>query len=256
MLDSANRTLDGGPPPPARAKSAKIRHRRENSSSARRTRNSSSRSRPDFTSRFPPVARPRCPSPPSSARRRTRTAAMRAGERRPALSIRLRPAGRARARETQAPRVARTAPPRHAPSRTAPPLHAPALTTLLRTARAASRMLISTALVQLMTPGVALFYGGLVSEDAAVSTMMLSFGVIGVVTVRRTAAEGGGRARARGAGERAPAGERVLARARARSLTTHPTYPHTTPLRPHTCRSSGRSSASRSRLRRTSRSAT
>ena len=43
-------------------------------------------------------------------------------------------------------------------------------------------MLTATALVQLMTPGVALFYGGMVSEDAAVSTMMLSYGSMGVVT--------------------------------------------------------------------------
>lgn len=44
-------------------------------------------------------------------------------------------------------------------------------------------MLISTALVALMTPAVALFYGGMVSEDAAVSTVMLSFGAIGPVTL-------------------------------------------------------------------------
>jgi Amt family ammonium transporter len=44
-------------------------------------------------------------------------------------------------------------------------------------------VLIMTALVQLMTPGVAFFYGGLVGERAVVNTMMLSFGCMGVVTV-------------------------------------------------------------------------
>jgi ammonia channel protein AmtB len=36
-------------------------------------------------------------------------------------------------------------------------------------------MLMSTALVQFMTPGLAFFYGGLVGEGAAISTMMMSF---------------------------------------------------------------------------------
>lgn len=44
-------------------------------------------------------------------------------------------------------------------------------------------MLTATALVQLMTPGVAFFYGGLVGEGNAVSTMMLCFGCMGVVSV-------------------------------------------------------------------------
>ena len=34
-----------------------------------------------------------------------------------------------------------------------------------------------------MTPGLAFFYGGLVSEGAVINTMMLSFGSMGVVTV-------------------------------------------------------------------------
>ncbi len=55
-------------------------------------------------------------------------------------------------------------------------------------------MLISTALVQLMTPGVALFYGGMVSEDATVSTVMLSFSAMGVVTVRSRPRERAGNA--------------------------------------------------------------
>lgn len=36
-------------------------------------------------------------------------------------------------------------------------------------------LLMSSALVQLMTPGVAFFYGGLVGESNVISTMMLSF---------------------------------------------------------------------------------
>lgn len=44
-------------------------------------------------------------------------------------------------------------------------------------------VLIMTALVQLMTPGLAFFYGGMVSETAVINTMMLSFGSMGVVTV-------------------------------------------------------------------------
>ena len=34
-----------------------------------------------------------------------------------------------------------------------------------------------------MTPGLAFFYGGMVSETAVVNTMMLSFGSMGIVTV-------------------------------------------------------------------------
>ena len=44
-------------------------------------------------------------------------------------------------------------------------------------------MLTSTALVQLMTPGLAFFYGGLVGEGAAISTLMMSFAAMGVVTL-------------------------------------------------------------------------
>ena len=47
-------------------------------------------------------------------------------------------------------------------------------------------MLISTALVMLMTPGLALFYGGMVRRKNTLSTIMMSFmtlGLIGVVWV-------------------------------------------------------------------------
>ncbi len=36
-------------------------------------------------------------------------------------------------------------------------------------------LLISTALVMLMTPGLALFYGGMVRKKNILSTMMMSF---------------------------------------------------------------------------------
>ena len=44
-------------------------------------------------------------------------------------------------------------------------------------------MLVSSALVLLMTPGLALFYGGLVRGKNAVSTMMYSFICLGLVSV-------------------------------------------------------------------------
>lgn len=44
-------------------------------------------------------------------------------------------------------------------------------------------MLTATAMVQLMTPGLALFYGGLTNEQATLSTIMLCFSTMGVVTV-------------------------------------------------------------------------
>ena len=41
----------------------------------------------------------------------------------------------------------------------------------------------ATALVLLMTPGVAFFYGGLVKAKSVISMMMMSFGAIGLVAV-------------------------------------------------------------------------
>ena len=41
-------------------------------------------------------------------------------------------------------------------------------------------MLVSTALVLLMTPGLALFYGGLVRAKSVLNTMMMSWGALGV----------------------------------------------------------------------------
>jgi Amt family ammonium transporter len=43
--------------------------------------------------------------------------------------------------------------------------------------------IVATALVLLMTPGVAFFYGGLVRAKSVVSMMMMSFGAMGVVAV-------------------------------------------------------------------------
>ena len=44
-------------------------------------------------------------------------------------------------------------------------------------------MLISTALVLLMTPALAFFYGGLVRSKNALNTMMMSFIALGFVGV-------------------------------------------------------------------------
>ncbi|MDO7869192.1 ammonium transporter [Nocardioides jiangxiensis] len=44
-------------------------------------------------------------------------------------------------------------------------------------------LLVATALVIFMTPGVAFFYGGLVKAKSVVSMMMLSFGALGLITV-------------------------------------------------------------------------
>ena len=47
-------------------------------------------------------------------------------------------------------------------------------------------MLVSTALVLLMTPGLALFYGGQVRARSALNMIMMSFvsmGVVGVIWV-------------------------------------------------------------------------
>jgi len=44
-------------------------------------------------------------------------------------------------------------------------------------------MLISTALVLLMTPALAFFYGGLVRQKNVLNTMMMSFGALGFVTL-------------------------------------------------------------------------
>ncbi len=45
-------------------------------------------------------------------------------------------------------------------------------------------MLISSALVLFMTPGLALFYGGMVRSKNVVNTMMMSFTAMAVVTVQ------------------------------------------------------------------------
>jgi Amt family ammonium transporter len=44
-------------------------------------------------------------------------------------------------------------------------------------------VLISAALVLLMTPGLAFFYGGMVKAKSVVSMMMLSFGSLGLIAV-------------------------------------------------------------------------
>src|SRR3954452_13996072 len=44
-------------------------------------------------------------------------------------------------------------------------------------------LLIAAALVLLMTPGLAFFYGGLVKAKSVISMMMLSFGALGLIGV-------------------------------------------------------------------------
>ncbi|HCC53583.1 MAG TPA: ammonia channel protein, partial [Desulfobulbaceae bacterium] len=44
-------------------------------------------------------------------------------------------------------------------------------------------MLIATALVMLMTPGLALFYGGMVRSKNVLSTILQSFVCLGVVSI-------------------------------------------------------------------------
>ena len=44
-------------------------------------------------------------------------------------------------------------------------------------------LLVSTALVLLMTPGLAFFYGGLVRKKNVISTMLQSFVCMGLITI-------------------------------------------------------------------------
>jgi len=47
-----------------------------------------------------------------------------------------------------------------------------------------SWILISSALVMLMTPGLALFYGGMVRSKNVLGTIMQSFIALGVITIQ------------------------------------------------------------------------
>src|ERR1700751_2028816 len=47
-----------------------------------------------------------------------------------------------------------------------------------------SWMLVSTAMVMLMTPGLALFYGGMVQRKNVLSTFMHCFFALGIVSVQ------------------------------------------------------------------------
>ena len=44
-------------------------------------------------------------------------------------------------------------------------------------------LLISSALVMLMTPGLALFYGGMVRRKNVLSTIMMSFAILALVGI-------------------------------------------------------------------------
>ena len=44
-------------------------------------------------------------------------------------------------------------------------------------------IMVSAALVMLMIPGLALFYGGMVRQKNVLSTLMMSFALLGVIGV-------------------------------------------------------------------------
>ena len=44
-------------------------------------------------------------------------------------------------------------------------------------------LLVSAALVMLMTPGLALFYGGMVRRKNVLSTMMMSIAILGIIAI-------------------------------------------------------------------------
>ena len=44
-------------------------------------------------------------------------------------------------------------------------------------------ILVASALVMLMTPGLALFYGGMVRQKNVLSTLMMSFTLLGVIGI-------------------------------------------------------------------------
>lgn len=46
-------------------------------------------------------------------------------------------------------------------------------------------MLVATALVMLMTPGLAFFYGGMVRQKNLLSTLMMSFVMLGLISIDR-----------------------------------------------------------------------
>jgi Amt family ammonium transporter len=48
-------------------------------------------------------------------------------------------------------------------------------------------LLLSSALVLLMTPGLALFYGGLNRSKGVLNMMMMSFSCIGLISMTATA---------------------------------------------------------------------
>ena len=45
-------------------------------------------------------------------------------------------------------------------------------------------ILVSTALVMLMTPGLAFFYGGLVHRKNILNTLMMSYVALGVIAIQ------------------------------------------------------------------------
>lgn len=88
-------------------------------------------------------------------------------------------AGAAFAEEVAAPVTAVPMATEAAPAPVAPPIPAPHIDS-----GDTSWMLVSTALVMLMTPGLALFYGGLVRRKNVLSVIMHSFIALGVISIQ------------------------------------------------------------------------
>src|SRR5687768_10573287 len=74
----------------------------------------------------------------------------------------------------------RETPDRHSPR--SPPDRGEALETVVNGANT-SWVLVSAALVLLMTPGLAFFYGGMTRSKSVLNMMMMSFGAISIVSV-------------------------------------------------------------------------
>ncbi|HYS44693.1 MAG TPA: ammonium transporter, partial [Geobacteraceae bacterium] len=101
------------------------------------------------------------------------------------------------AEEAKAPAAPAAVPAATAPAATAPTAAAPAAATPTAAPAAAPKnvdpvlntgdtawMLVAAAMVLLMTPGLAFFYGGMVRSKNVLSTMMHSFVAMGIVGVQ------------------------------------------------------------------------
>jgi len=94
------------------------------------------------------------------------------------------PAAPAAAVSVEAPKAVEPPTPAPAPVEAAAPAPAPANPAAVFNGADTAWMLISSALVLLMIPGLALFYGGMVRSKNVLSTMMHSFVAMGIVGVQ------------------------------------------------------------------------